>query len=43
MEATNKTITLEEKDFKVPEIYKTSKEEVVPMYAGETIKWSIAN
>ncbi|MEA3554884.1 MAG: dihydroorotase [Campylobacterota bacterium] len=41
MKPANKTITLEEKDFVVPSIYKTSKEEVVPMYAGETIKWSI--
>jgi len=41
MKPVNKTITLEEKDFIVPVIYKTSKEEVVPMYAGETIKWSI--
>ena len=38
---SNKTITLEKKDFIVPSIYKTDKEEVVPMYAGETIAWSI--
>ncbi len=37
----NSKITLIKKDFTVPSIYKTSKEEVVPMYAGETIKWSI--
>ena len=41
MKPLNKTITLEEKDFMVPSIYKTSKEQVVPMYAGKTIKWSI--
>ena len=41
MKPAIKTITLEEKDFKVPTIYKTDKEEVVPMYAGETLKWSI--
>ena len=43
MKAMDKKITLEEKDFVVPEIYETSKEKVVPMYAGETIKWSIVS
>jgi dihydroorotase len=37
----NKNITLEKKDFKVPQIYTTDKEIVVPMFAGETIAWSI--
>jgi len=39
--SNNSQITLVKKDFTVPSIYKTSKEEVVPMYSGETIKWSI--
>ena len=34
-----KTVTLEEKAFKVPAKY----DEVVPMYAGETLKYSIVN
>ena len=37
----NKSITLKKKSFKVPEKYATDKEEVVPMFAGETIAWSI--
>ena len=36
-----KNITLEKKDFKVPENYSTKKEIVVPMYAGEILSWSI--
>ncbi len=36
-----KDITLEKKDFKVPASYDTNKETVVPMFAGETISWSI--
>jgi len=36
-----KNITLEKKDFKVPENYSTSKEIVIPMYAGEILSWSI--
>jgi len=36
-----KSITLEKKDFKVPENYNNEKEIVVPMYAGKTISWSI--
>ncbi len=41
MKPSSKTITLEKLDFLVPLIYENSKEKVVPMYAGETIKWSI--
>ncbi len=36
---TQKTITLEKKTFKVPDAYG----KVVPMYAGENIKWSISS
>jgi len=36
-----KTIKLVKKDFKVPSIYEYNNENVVPMYAGETIPWSI--
>jgi dihydroorotase len=36
-----KNITLEKKDFKVPKNYSTDKEIVVPMFAGETLSWSI--
>ena len=36
-----KIITLEKSDFTVPLIYKNNSEDVVPMYAGETLKWSI--
>ena len=38
---TNKTIKLVKKDFIVPAIYEYKNENVVPMYAGETISWSI--
>ena len=38
---TNKTIKLIKKDFVVPAIYEYKNENVVPMYAGETISWSI--
>ncbi len=41
MKPLNKNITLEKKDFVVPSVYETSKEKVVPMYAAETISWSI--
>lgn len=37
-----KTITLVKKEFNVPESYHNESEVVVPMYAGETISWSIA-
>ena len=36
-----KTIKLVKKDFVVPAIYEAHGENVVPMYAGETIAWSI--
>ena len=36
-----KTVNLIKKDFIVPVIYQYKNEEVVPMYAGETISWSI--
>ena len=36
-----KTIKLIKKDFIVPAIYEYKNETVVPMYAGETISWSI--
>lgn len=37
----SKTIKLVKKDFEVPAIYEYNSENVVPMYAGETIAWSI--
>ncbi len=36
-----KTIKLIKKDFKVPNFYEYKDEKVVPMYSGETLKWSI--
>jgi dihydroorotase len=36
-----KTIKLVKKDFIVPSIYEYKNENVVPMYSGETITWSI--
>lgn len=36
-----KKIKLVKKDFKVPAIYEYKNENVVPMYAGETLSWSI--
>ncbi len=36
-----KTIKLVQKDFVVPQIYTYNSENVVPMYAGETLAWSI--
>ncbi|MBP7783800.1 MAG: dihydroorotase [Aliarcobacter sp.] len=41
LKLTNKTIKLIKKDFTVPAIYEYKNENVVPMYAGETISWSI--
>jgi dihydroorotase len=41
IEASNKTVVLENKPFVVPQIYSTQKEKVVPMYAGKTIAWSV--
>lgn len=40
-EPKKKTITLLKKDFKVPAIYEFNDENVIPMYAGENLKWSI--
>lgn len=37
-----KTITLIKKEYSVPQNYSNESEVVVPMYAGETIAWSIA-
>ena len=37
----NKYIKLIKKDFKVPNIYEYKNENVVPMYANETLLWSI--
>lgn len=39
--AVEKTIKLVQKDFVVPEIYTYNSENVVPMYAGQTLAWSI--
>ena len=39
IQVPKKTVTLEEKEFKVPTKY----DEVVPMYAGEILKYSIVN
>lgn len=36
-----KVIKLVKKDFMVPEIYEHKNENVIPMYAGETLAWSI--
>lgn len=41
LEPSDKTIMLIEKDFEVPLQYSLENELVVPMYAGEKIKWSI--
>ena len=41
LKLTSKTIKLIKKDFTVPAIYEYKNENVVPMYAGETISWSI--
>ncbi len=40
---SSKAITLVKKDFVVPEAYQGFNEVVVPMYAGETIKWNLEN
>jgi len=39
---SSKTINLVKKDFEVPAIYTHKEQKVVPMYANETISWSIA-
>jgi len=41
MEASSKKVELEYKDFIVPKIYEYKEQKVVPMYSGETLKWSI--
>ncbi|MBD3840317.1 MAG: dihydroorotase [Campylobacterales bacterium] len=41
MNPSTKVVTLEKVDFVVPDVYKNETQKVVPMYAGETIKWSI--
>ncbi len=41
LEPLDKTIKLSKKDYVVPKLYEKNGENVVPMYAGETIKWSI--
>ncbi len=41
MQASSKEITLEKKDFIVPNSYDGFGENVVPMYAGETLNWSL--
>lgn len=38
---SSKSITLVKKDFKVPAIYTHKEQKVVPIYANETILWSI--
>jgi dihydroorotase len=43
MEPTSKVVTLEKKEFTVPQTYSNDTQEVVPMYAGQTLKWSIEN
>ena len=41
LQPSSKSITLIEKDFVVPELYQYNGLKVIPMYAGEKIKWSI--
>ncbi|MEA3353180.1 MAG: dihydroorotase [Campylobacterota bacterium] len=41
MEPSSKEITLIKREFIVPEIYESKTQKVVPMYAGQTLKWSI--
>ena len=43
IEVPNKTITLEKKEFIVPSIYESATQKVVPMYAGQTIRYSIVD
>jgi len=38
-----KSITLEKKDFIIPNSYDTQNETVVPMFAGQTLSWSVLN
>ncbi len=41
LKPNKKTITFKEKDFKIPDFYEKGTQKVVPMYAGEILKWSI--
>jgi dihydroorotase len=41
MDQTDKEITLVKEEFNVPEVYEGFGEQVVPMYFGQTLKWSI--
>jgi dihydroorotase len=41
VEQTDKEITLVKEEFNVPEVYEGFGEKVVPMYFGQTLKWSI--
>jgi len=41
MKPLDKNIVLEKKDFVVPSVYTNETQNVVPMYAGETLAWSI--
>lgn len=41
LKPTTKPITLIKKDFTVPDIYLYKNEQVVPMFAGKTLAWSI--
>jgi dihydroorotase len=41
IEQTTKEITLVKEEFNVPEAYEGFGEQVVPMYFGQTLKWSI--
>ena len=41
LKPTSKSITLIKKDFTVPDIYSYKNEQVVPMFAGKNLLWSI--
>ena len=41
LKPTPKSITLIKKDFIVPDVYSYKNEQVVPMFAGKTLPWSI--
>ena len=41
MKPLSKSITFEKTGFKIPNIYTTNEEKVVPIYSGETIQWKI--
>ncbi len=40
LQPSSKSITLIQKDFLVPKVYEKNGLKVIPMYAGQTIKWS---